>query len=71
VSGRRIDYVDGEPDDVVIPLPGGAMFRLERMDAGAVWLCIYHGSGPDREVFRIYTPRNGRLRIGYEDERDA
>lgn len=52
----------GELDDVAVDAP--AMFRLERMGAGEIWLAVYRRDGSRTSV----TIRGSRLSMSYEHE---
>ena len=65
---RRIDHNDEGLDDVAIS--DVKMFRLERMDNGAFWLCCYYEDG-GRDVFWLTTKKRGKTKITgtHTDER--
>lgn len=64
---RRIDIdSNGELDDVAIS--DVSMFRLERMDKGVWWMCVYYEGG-GRDTFWLRSKK--KISANHEDERDC
>lgn len=60
---ERVDCnADGSLDDVAISV-GGGMFRIEQMDTGSWWVCVYL---PDGRTFTVNLHSKSRIHAQHE-----
>ncbi len=55
-----MNRLTGPPDDLTCE--DVAMFRLERLSAGTLWLCLYHKDGT-RTVLRLVASAKLRVEV--------